>query len=129
MKTTITIVLITLACTVGLIALINRNLSNPGSESAGVAAIIDGTQIVKIQAKGGYTPRVTTAKAGVPTIIQVETKGTFDCSASLTVPAIAYSMHLPPSGTTNIEVPAQKANGVVQGICSMGMYNFSIKFS
>lgn len=36
--------------------------------------------------------------------------------------------NLPPSGTTDIEIPPQKAGAVVQGLCAMGMYNFSIKF-
>lgn len=128
MKSTVITILITVVCVAGLIAILKGHSSSTSTKFASTSVITDGKQIVEIQAKGGYTPRVTTAKAGIPTVIQVETSGTFDCSSSLTIPAIGYSQHLPASGTTTIEIPAQNANAVVQGICSMGMYSFSIKF-
>lgn len=128
MKSTVITVLVIVGCVVGLIAIFRGDSSATSAELIGTAVITDGKQIVKIQAKGGYSPRITTAKAGIPTIIQVKTSGTFDCSSSLTIPAISYSQHLPVSGTTTIELPAQSANTSVQGICSMGMYSFMVKF-
>ncbi len=128
MKSTLIVIAIVILGSVGLIALVNKATAPTVSESVAQATIVDGKQIVEIKAKGGYAPRMTTAKAGIPTSIQVKTAGTFDCSAALTIPSIGYSTHLPPSGITTIEVPAQNANTKVQGICSMGMYSFTINF-
>lgn len=88
-----------------------------------------GKQVIEIDAKGGYAPQQTQAKAGVPTILRVATNGTFDCSSALTVPAVGYRENLPPSGTTDIEIPPQKVGTTVQGLCAMEMYNFSLKFN
>jgi len=88
----------------------------------------EGRQIIEIRAKGGYTPRMTTAKANVPTILRVETSATFDCSSALRIPTLGYSKNLPPTGTTDIEVPSQTAGTTLKASCSMGMYNFSISF-
>ena len=96
----------------------------PGSN----ITIVDGKQIIEISAKGGYSPSVTTAKADIPTVIKVKTNGTFDCSAALSIPSIGYSGSLTPTGETLIEVPAQTAGSKLAGLCSMGMYNFSINF-
>ncbi len=90
--------------------------------------ITDGIQYVDISAKGGYSPRVNIARAGIQTKIRMETKATFDCSASLTIPSIGYRTILPPSGTTEIDIPSQEAGTTLQGLCSMGMYSFTIKF-
>ena len=68
-------------------------------------SIIDGKQIIEIDAKGGYSPSVTVAKADTPTIIKVKTQGTFDCSSALVIQSIGYRANLPPSGETLIEVP------------------------
>lgn len=88
----------------------------------------DGKQIIEINAKGGYSPRATVAKAGQPTILRIKTNATFDCSSSLRIPAIGYSKNLPATGTTDIELPAQNAGTTLKALCSMGMYNFSINF-
>jgi len=93
-----------------------------------VATITDGTQIIDISAKGGYSPRVVIAKAGVPTVLRVATSGTFDCSASLVIPKLSYQKFLKPSGTEDIAISAEQAQGTLQGTCAMGMYSFQIKF-
>mgnify|MGYP003434780587 FL=1 len=129
MKSTVITVIVTVVVILGFIVVVQNNTSSSVNEPQSTAISTAGKPIVQILAIGGYSPRVTTANAGVPTIIQVKTEGTFDCSASLTVPAIGYSKHLPASGVTSIEIPAQAANAVVQGICAMGMYNFTINFT
>lgn len=88
----------------------------------------NGKQIVEVAAKGGYSPRVTTAKAGTPTILRIKTSSTFDCSSSLRIPSLGYSKNLPATGTTDIEIPAQAAGSTLKALCSMGMYNFSVEF-
>src|SRR3989338_5957855 len=92
------------------------------------ATIVDGVQYVDISAKGGYSPRIVTAKAGMPTVLRMKTRGTFDCSASLVIPALSYQKFLQPSGTEEISITAEQAQGTLQGLCSMGMYNFQIQF-
>lgn len=89
----------------------------------------DGSQVVEITAKGGYSPRIILAQAGIPTTIKVTTKGTFDCSSALTIPSIGYRTNLPPSGVTEIEVPPQSAGTSLKGVCQMGMYSFAINFN
>ena len=105
---------------------------SPNIDKNGVAVptatITDGKQIIDISAKGGYSPRKVVAKAGITTILRVSTKGTFDCSASLVIPKLSYQKFLQPSGTEDIAISAEQAQGTIQGLCSMGMYNFQIIF-
>lgn len=89
----------------------------------------DGTQVIDIAAKGGYSPRVTEAQANVPTILRVNTKGTFDCSSALVIPSLGFRKNLPPSDTTDIELPPQEGGTSLQGLCSMGMYSFTVNFN
>lgn len=105
-----------------------RSVPDQGGTIVPTATIIDGTQFIDITAKGGYSPRAITAKAGVPTIIRVTTNETFDCSASIVIPKLSYQKFLQPSGIEEIALTAQQAQGTLQGLCAMGMYNFQIKF-
>lgn len=98
-------------------------------ENINNVSLVDGKQIVEISARGGYSPRITMAQANVPTIIRMSTKGSFDCSSAVSIPSLGYRANLPPTGTTDIEVPAQKSGSTLQGLCAMGMYNFQIKFN
>jgi len=108
----------------------DSNLSDTASsQTINNVSMLDGKQIITISAKGGYLPRVTTAKADIPTIIKVDTRGTFDCSSALVIPSLGYRKNLPPSGETLIDVPPQKIGASLQGLCAMGMYNFSINFN
>lgn len=90
-------------------------------------SIVDGVQIVEIRARGGYSPRQSVAKAGLPTIIRFDSKGTFDCSASVRIPTLRISQSLDFSGSTDIDIGTPKV-GLMQGSCSMGMYPFEIDF-
>src|SRR3989344_3024892 len=99
-----------------------------GDAEGAVATIVDGIQYVDISAKGGYSPRVIEAKAGMPTVLRMKTSGTFDCSASLVLPKLSYQKFLQPSGTEEISISSEQAQGTLQGLCSMGMYNFQIRF-
>jgi plastocyanin domain-containing protein len=88
----------------------------------------NGTQIIHIVARGGYSPRVVTAQADMPTRIEMETSGSYDCSSALTIPSLDYTKQLPATGTTIIDVPAQSKGEVLTGLCAMGMYTFDIEF-
>ncbi len=101
----------------------------PAAADGSNVTVVDGTQIIEIDAKGGYWPRLTKAKANVPTVIKFKTKGTFDCSSAVTIPSLNYRTILSASGETLVNVPAQKAGSVLSGSCSMGMYGFSVEFN
>lgn len=89
--------------------------------------VVDGKQIIEIDAKGGYLPRKSVAKAGVPTVIRFNTANTFDCSSSIRIPSMDISKILPSSGSTDIDVGTPSA-GPLKGSCGMGMYPFEVEF-
>ncbi len=91
--------------------------------------IKDDIQYITVNAKGGYSPKVSTAKAGIPTKLIVKTDGTYDCSASLVIRSVGFQKILPQTGEEVIDVGIPKAGEPLQGICGMGMYNFSINFN
>lgn len=97
------------------------------TESVQNVEVIDGVQYITIEARGGYSPRETQAAAGIPTKLIVQTNGTYDCSAALVIRSIGYQAILPQTGEEEIDLgtPGQET---IQGLCSMGMYNFSIEF-
>lgn len=88
----------------------------------------NGIQYIRIAARGGYSPRQISAKANLPTVLEVETKGTYDCSAALTIPQLRYQKFLPPTGITKVEVPKNLAAGSLDILCSMGMYRAVVNF-
>lgn len=87
----------------------------------------DGKQIINIDVKGGYWPRKTVAKAGVPTVIRFKTNNTFDCSLSVRLPSEGVSKILSQTGSSEIEVGTSTV-GQFFGTCGMGMYSFEIDF-
>ncbi|MBI3418885.1 MAG: cupredoxin domain-containing protein [Proteobacteria bacterium] len=122
---------------VGGVYVMNRNGAAVESASTHEAPVVsdnnvhmeNGKQIVEITVKGGYSPKTMSAKAGVPTIIRFITNDTFDCSSTVVIPSLHSRTHLPLNGSTEVELPAQQPGTELTGMCGMGMYNFSIKFS
>ncbi len=98
-------------------------------QSAQTVEIKDGIQYITILAKGGYSPRITEATAGIPTKLIVQTKDTYDCSSALTIRSIKYQEILPQNGETIIDLGTPVTGEPLLGVCSMGMYSFQIKFS
>ncbi len=128
----ITLSIITVALVIGL-GIIFLGGSQNDTESASTQAgqnieIRDGVQYITIDAKGGYSPRVSSAQADVPTKLIVRTNGTYDCSSALVIRSIGYQKTLPQTGEEIIDIGTSKAGSSVQGTCSMGMYNFSVNF-
>ena len=89
----------------------------------------NGTQIIQIDARGGYSPQYTVAKANIPTVIRMKTSGTFSCASTLVIPKLNYRANLQPTGTVDIPLGAQKAGSDITGLCAMGMYNFNVNFN
>lgn len=111
----------------GAVLLTQNSPSVSGTVPANNVTIVDGQQIIDITAKGGYLPRTSTAKAGIPTIIRFHTNGTFDCSSAVRIPSMGVSKNLPSTGTIDIVVTDPKP-GPLQGMCGMGMYPFTVNF-
>jgi len=126
MKTLVLLILAPLLLFIAiLIVLRGGSASVPNGSNV---AMVDGKQIIQIDAKGGYAPRESVASANTPTAIDVRTNGTFDCSTALVLPRLGIKKSLPPSGDTMIDIPPQPAGTTLQGLCAMGMYSFSVKF-
>jgi plastocyanin domain-containing protein len=93
------------------------------------AVKMDGdVQVVTLKVKGGYWPQNVEAKAGVKTVLVLETQNTFDCSAAVVIPALNVNEILPTNGKREIPLNVQSAGSQIQGSCSMGMYGFTIRF-
>ena len=95
--------------------------------NANNVSIVDGKQIIEVSAKGGYQPKKSVAKAGVPTVLRFNTNGTFDCSSTIRIPSMGISKSLPPSGATDIDLGSPQV-ATLQGTCGMGMYSFEVDF-
>ncbi|MGB8816040.1 MAG: cupredoxin domain-containing protein [Minisyncoccia bacterium] len=95
--------------------------------STGNVSIENGKQIISITARGGYSPRVNSAKAGIPTVLRFITNKTFDCSSFVQISSININKMLPQTGTTDIDLGSPRA-GIFYGTCGMGMYSFEINF-
>ncbi len=130
MKTpTIIAIIIGGAFVVGTLILSQGKTATPvDAQPLNNVSVENGKQVVTISAKGGYLPRISEAKADMPTILRVDTNGTFDCSASLNIPSMNYQKNLPATGVTDIDIPPQKAGSTFEGLCGMGMYKFEIAF-
>ncbi|MEK7108814.1 MAG: hypothetical protein AAB919_00045 [Patescibacteria group bacterium] len=102
--------------------------AGPADAPANNVSIVDGTQIVEVSVQGGYHPRKSTAKAGVPTVLRFSTNNTYDCSGAVRIPSIGYSAFLPATGKTDVNLGTPQA-GVLRGMCAMGMYTFEIDFN
>lgn len=130
-KNTIISIIISIALIGGTLYLVSDRSTSPGgtvAQSQNIE-IRDGVQYVTITAKGGYSPRVTEIKGGLPTKLVVKTDGTYDCSASLVVRSIGFQKILQPTGEEVIDLGTPKSGDKVQGVCGMGMYSFQIKVS
>lgn len=97
--------------------------------SANNVSMANGQQVIEINAKGGYSPQTSYAKADLPSTLRIRTRGTFDCSSFVVIPSIGFRDSLPQTGEKDITIPPQKAGSTLQGFCGMGMYNFKIQFN
>lgn len=130
MNKTVSIIIISaLILGIGIIVFGGSSKDGPKSDT-GVqnSEIKDGIQYITIDAKAGYSPKVSMAKAGIPTKLIVKTNGTYDCSASLVIKSLNYKKILSQTGEEIIDIGAPVAGTPLRGVCGMGMYNFLINF-
>lgn len=128
MKLTIIAIVVSIFLILGAVFVSQRNDVTPQTVEKANVIIENGKQIVTIDAKGGYSPSLSKVRADMPTVLRIQTKGTFDCSSAVVIPSIDYHKNLPQSGVTEIELPPQKAGSTLEGMCAMGMYTFDIAF-
>ncbi|MCC7304369.1 cupredoxin domain-containing protein [bacterium] len=89
----------------------------------------DSTETVVVTAKGGYFPREVVLPANRnDVVLRMVTKNTYDCSASLLIVKLRIEKFLPPTGSTDILLPAQQPGTEIIAGCAMGMYSFKLKF-
>lgn len=129
-KTVLIIITSALVIGIGIVLLgQSKNTSDfSGEESVQNVEIRDGIQYVTINARGGYSPRISTAEANIPTKLIVKTNGTYDCSLALVIRSIDYQKILPQTGEEIIDLGTPQS-GKLQGLCSMGMYSFIVNFN
>ncbi len=127
MKATVLSIIIAIVLIGGAFMLANNSGGAGSTANANNVSIVEGKQIIEITARGGYQPRNSVAKAGVPTIIRFATNGTFDCSSSVRISSLNIFKSLPQTGSTDIDVGTQSVGKLV-GSCGMGMYPFSVEF-
>ena len=124
---TITSIVTTVILLGGMFILLNTGAKSDPNAGTNNVSVIDGKQIIEIHAKGGYQPKTSNAKAGIPTTLRFNTSGTFDCSSAVRIPSLSINTALPPSGTTDIDIGFAQL-GTLQGTCGMGMYPFEVVF-
>lgn len=131
-KNTIISIIISIAIIGGTLYFVSeRPVSTENSEVAQSqnVEIRDGVQYVTVSAQGGYSPRMSSIQANLPTKLIVKTNGTYDCSASLVIRSAGFQKILQPTGEEVIDLGTPKSGEKIQGVCGMGMYNFQIKVS
>jgi len=89
----------------------------------------NGVQFISLKAGLGYTPNRISAKASIPTKLEIETNNTYDCTAFLNIPKLNIKQFLPPTGVTEIEVQGMQPGEEIEGFCGSDTYKFVIKFS
>ncbi len=104
----------------------NKSNNSSGLPSIPNVSVIDGVQYVTINARGGYSPKVSTIKPGIPTKLIMKTNNTYDCSAALSIPSLGIRKMLQPVGEEVVDLGSIEPGKKIDGTCSMGMYNFKI---
>ena len=110
------------------VVVFSRHGTKAGDTAPDNISVAGGEQTIEINANNGYHPQLSTAEANLPAVLKIKTDGDFDCSSALNIPKLGYRTVLPPTGETNVDVPPQAPGSTLKGVCSMGMYSFTIRF-
>jgi plastocyanin domain-containing protein len=127
MKFTIISVLIAAVFIVGALVF-SSDKGDVNNIKANNVSVVEGQQIISLVAKAGFSPKTSVANAGIPTILRLNTSGTFDCSAIVRIPKLSILQNLPLTGVTDIDIGTPQ-KGTISGTCGMGMYPFELVFN
>lgn len=127
-KTTLIAVTVILVVLITFIFVGGSAKSGTSNFSEENSLIKDGVQYVTINVGAGYSPKISQAKAGIPTRLVMKTDGAYDCSSSLVIRSVNFQKILPQTGKTEIDIGVPKAGVPLEGVCSMGMYSFLVNF-
>lgn len=89
----------------------------------------EGKISVDVKAKNGFYPSELNLPAGKPTVLNVETDNTYDCSSTISFPALGLRKTLLPSDTASLELPSQESGTSLTATCSMGHYFLTINYN
>ena len=120
-------ILVGIVVFIGFLFISSQGKTSENNIPANNVTVEDGKQVITLMAKNGFAPRKSIAKADIPTVLRLDTNGTFDCSSVVRLPSLNITQNLPPSGVTDVNLGSQVA-GVIYGTCGMGMYPFEIDF-
>ncbi|WP_018657013.1 sulfite exporter TauE/SafE family protein [Actinomadura flavalba] len=88
----------------------------------------DGTQIVTVWAlDGGYRPALLDARAGLPTVLELRTRGAHGHTRVFTVPERGLDVRLPADGVTRVPLGVP-GPGRMRFVCASGHYPGAITF-
>jgi len=99
-----------------------------GGDSS-VVSVVDGRQVIVVTARGSYSPRIVSAKGGIPTTLRMRTDNSYGCERAFSIPKMKISRSLPATGDTDIDLGTPEKGQKVFGTCSMGMYTVTINFN
>ena len=82
-KTALIIITLGLIVSIGVIFTGSGSKKDNGNGTGSIqnVEIKNGVQYITIGVRGGYSPNVSFAKAGIPTKLIMKTNGAYDCSA------------------------------------------------
>lgn len=96
-------------------------------KSVEMPKIIDGTQIIAIQAQDyGYHPKHVFAKAGIPVELTISSDGVYSCSLAFQIPAFNISVWLDSTDSRTVSFTPTEP-GRYTYTCSMGMYTGTLE--
>lgn len=135
-KKNITITIVTIVIVLWLVTgikMYNKNSNSittiSSSSTASNVSIVSGKQEITLTVWPWYNPKISTAKADMPTVLKVVGKNAYWCESAVRIPELKYAVNLEPKGTDTVDLWIHKAGDTINGTCGMGMYNFQIKFN
>ena len=129
-KSYITISLLVVVVLIGgALFLSNKNSQVKGEDTSQYISVENGIQVINVIANSqGYTPKSIEAKAGIETVLRMESQNTYGCERSFRIPSMDITEILPTQGSVDIPLGTPSKGENIFGSCSMGMYTLKISF-
>ena len=111
---------------------LSRNLVITPSQSTPAVSspqsTLAGDQLFLSVENAGYYPAILKAPAGKDLKLNLISKNTYSCALDFLIPALDFYQMLPPTGSVQVDIPAQEKGSTLYFTCSMGMYTGQIVF-